>query len=485
MPHPKSNRKFNILFLIKQEKRKAYMEISFARDPSAVLRKHWRGENPLTRELFSRENAEAIPEMWVWSAGYMSRKEAVGCMLAWKQRFETEGYEILGDYSTLIPKEALPKMHGRELDMLGDISVLGLLEGRIGKCVECAKKDGKTLPATQKFTVEPADEFLKVRVQYETAKRFREMCNKDGVTQGQGLERLMAECSGDISPVVLDLQERLEKANTQLAKKDAKIDELRELLRKSEEAKEYPKKYRMAELQGNLLNAFFERLPSPQYLDKEKLHIYSSSSGKMAFPQGVGYSFPKEEGVVLLTLEHVRYSRGHPACIFLYGIDEKNNKLKIRWYPHKGNSFGESLRNSVFFYEHAPWLFAVQKQGDAMEMVGGLPDPEGIKRQQEEAELRYLERYVRKLVVESEELGKIHTVEPESPDLGKIYFELDEDDSEVRSGDEFDNGWDISGEDEEFDDFILEDHSDLSNRGPYQQNGFLDALIKEAEGKKK
>ena len=72
----KKNRHYSVLFLLLKEQQRVYMDISFARDFGAVLRKHWDGRVPCTRELFSRENPQAKPEMIVWKIGYVLREEA-------------------------------------------------------------------------------------------------------------------------------------------------------------------------------------------------------------------------------------------------------------------------------------------------------------------------------------------------------------------------------------------------------------------------
>ena len=108
-----------------------------------------------------------------------------------------------------------------------------------------------------------------------------------------------------------------------------------------------------------------------------------------------------------MTLEHVQYSRGKYPCLFIFGRDEEGNRVKIRWYSQREDTFGELLRDSPFFRAHAPWIFAVQKEADAMEMVGSLPNLGRIRLEAEEAELEYLEKYVEQLVRESKKLDAI------------------------------------------------------------------------------
>ena len=78
------------------------------------------------------------------------------------------------------------------------------------------------------------------------------------MSHGQGLELLLANYTGNYDAVVLDLQERLRKADSLVEESKQKILNLRETVKELEANRNYPKKYRMAELQNLLLKDFFE-----------------------------------------------------------------------------------------------------------------------------------------------------------------------------------------------------------------------------------
>jgi hypothetical protein len=208
--------------------------------------------------------------------------------------------------------------------------------------------------------------------------------------------------------------------------KDERIGKLREALRKSEEAKEYPKKYRRAELQGKLLSEFFNRLPECQR--GEKLHIFSSYAGRYEFPQGGIYSYPQEEGVIAITLQHARFGQGAYACIYIYGQDVKGNRIKIRTYSRKENAFGVPLRDSPYFCPNKRWLFAVQAEGDAMEIVGALPNPGRIRIEVEKTEWDLDMDFIERAVRESEELDALYQKE-KSKEWNEVDYEFLRDES--------------------------------------------------------
>lgn len=367
-----------VIFLVQENEGKVFIDISCSAEPKAVLRKHWRGDDPVTKAVFSRENPEAKPVMWLWDTGCLDRSEAKVFAMEWEQLFTTEGYKIVGSKISHDFQQNPPKFSECEMERLRNTSVSGLLNGEVGYRVECGAENATRRSAYQRYTSRLADETLRVQVKNETADRFRRFCKKEGLSQGQGLERLLANHTGNYDAVILDLQERLRKADSLVEESKQKILNLRETVKALEENRNYPKKYRMAELQNLLLKDFFENLPPMKGYSGKKLKEYDYGEGVLAFPQGGQYSYPAEEGNVHICVEHIRISKGYPSCKFIYGKDDSGNKIKIRWYPIKGNKFGVSISNSPFGWENAPWIFSVQKEGEVMEMVGSLPDLEKL-----------------------------------------------------------------------------------------------------------
>lgn len=363
-----------ILFLIQREEKKVYIDVTSSKEPSAVLRKHWRGDDKDTQKIFSHENPRAKPVMWLWDAGYLTRKKAKVFILEWERIFTAEGYEVVGSKISSSFRKKPPKLSGIEMYTIRKASVSGLLKGEIGCMVKCGAEGGTRLSPYQKFTTEPTEETLRIQVRRETADSFRAFCDKEGLTRGQGLELLLAEHTGLYNAVISDLQERLRKASEVLEERDNKIEALREAIIRAEEDKPSSKKYRTAELQSMLLLEFFRTFPDMGYPDAMIMKPFSYNAGERNFPQGREYSFPEEEGIVHLRVEHIRRSRGTNACLFVYGRDPLGRKLKIRWYSARNIVFGEVLIASPFLLYRHPWIFAVQQEGDVMEMVGSLPD---------------------------------------------------------------------------------------------------------------
>lgn len=370
----KNNSRQCVIFLIQENEGKVFIDIGCSAEPKAVLRKHWRGDDPVTKGVFSRENPEAKPVMWLWDTGCLTRSEAKVFAMEWERLFVAEGYEIVGSKISHDFQQSPPKFSECEMERLQKASVSGLLNGEIGYRIECGSENEGRRSPYQRYTAAPADETLRVQVKGETADNFKSFCRKQGLSHGQGLELLLANYTGNYDAVVLDLQERLRKADSLVEESKQKILNLWETVKELEANRNYPKKYRMAELQNLLLKDFFENLPPMKECSGKELKEYAYGEGVLAFPQGSQYSYPAEEGNVHICVEHIRISKGHPSCKFIYGKDDSGNKIKIRWYPVKGNRFGISVSNSPFWRENAPWIFSVQEEGEVMEMVGSLPD---------------------------------------------------------------------------------------------------------------
>lgn len=378
-----------VLFLVQREDKKVYIDVTSSKEPSAVLRKHWRGDDKDTREIFSHENPKAEPVMWLWDAGYLTRKKAKVFVLAWERLFTAEGYEVVGSKISSSFRKKPPKLSGIEMYIIRKASVSDLLKEAIGWTVKCSAECGGRRSPYQKFTTKATDETLRIQVREDAADRFRTFCRKEGLTHGQGLELLLAEHTGRYDTVVYDLRERLTKANEELEARDRKIEELQNSIIRAEEDKPSSKKYRTAELQSMLLE-FFRTFPDMGYPDAMIMKPFSYKAGERSFPQGREYSFPAEEGIVHLRVEHIRYSQGKNACLFVYGRDPLGRKLKIRWYSDRNIIFGEVLITSPFLLYLHPWIFAVQQEGDVMELVGSLPDFSRIFNDSDE-ELQQLE----------------------------------------------------------------------------------------------
>lgn len=363
-----------IIFLIQKNEKKVFIDVTSSKEPSAVLRRHWRGDDNDTKLVFSKHNLKAEPIMWMWDAGYLPRRKAKFFVMEWERLFIAGGYEIIGSKISYNFRQNPPKLSGMELFGFRKASVSGLLNGEIGWVIECsAEGEGRRSPY-QKFTAEATEQTLRVPVKAETAKNYKSFCKKEGLSYGQGLELLLADYTGNHDVVIRDLQERLIKADRLVEESKQKILELRETIKQLEEDRNYPKKYRTAELQKLLLEDFFYHLPPMKQQSRKMLKQYYYSEGVLTFPQGYDYSFPQEEGNIHIRLEHIRISKSDSYCMFIYGKDNAGNKIKIRWYPVKGNKFGVSLLKSPFLWENAPWIFSAQKEGDAMEMVGCLPN---------------------------------------------------------------------------------------------------------------
>lgn len=312
--------------------------------------KRWRGDDKDTRAVFSKDNPNAEPVMWMWDAGYLTRRKANAFVLEWERLFIAEGYEIVGNKLSYHFRQNPPKLSEEEILRVRKASVSRLLNGDIGQTIGCSAEGGDRRSPYQKYTKKPADETLRVQVKNQTAKSFRSFCKKEGLSYGQGLELLLAEYTGINDPVIWDLQERLLKANSVVEESNRKISELRETIKRLEEDRDYPKKYRTAQLQNLLLEDFFNHLPTAKQHLGVRLKQYHYGEGVLAFPQGRDYSFPMEEGIVHIRVEHIRISNGYPHCLFIYGKDNEGNGIKIRWYPVKGNKFGESITNSPLWW---------------------------------------------------------------------------------------------------------------------------------------
>lgn len=367
-------RQYSILFLLQEESKRVYMEISYAKEKAAILRKHWQGRCRQTQEYFSSKCSGAKPEMLVWEIGYISKEKAMVFLKKWEDVFIQEGYQIAGSRR----KDEKPQEHVRLNSMekvkLEGIAVADLLEGKDVEKIVCGEKGGARKGASQKYTVEAAEAIFRVRVTYEVRRDFRKFCKKNGLTQNQGFALLLSFADKENTENYLyqDLRGRLEKADALVAQKEETIQKLNEALQAEKDAKQRPKKVRAAMLQDELLRMYFKRLPEPNF-SEEQLKRWSKRQSRRVFPYKADYHFPEEEGVYLVSFEHVRYIPNSPGVLMFYGTTEDGEQLKFCYRYCRGERYGISLWDSPYLVPEYPWGIAVLKPDEIAYIVGALP----------------------------------------------------------------------------------------------------------------
>ena len=366
-------REYSVLFLLRKEERKVYMEISFARDLGAVLRKHWCGEVPRTREYFSCENPWAKPEMLVWKIGYASREEAGAFLQKWEEAFLEKGFEIITSQVDKANIREIEKnwMYSRRLK---EISFDNLMQGVDVQRVTCRKETRKKKEAAQKYTLEAAEDVINIRTTWRVSHAFRTFCKERGLTQSQGLSLLVETANAGITDELLirDLQGRLHRADAKNINNEELICRLRKELQEERGSKRYPREVHAARIQDMLIKKFFAYLPKPQFTEAY-MKRYSVKLSETVFPDKKEYNFPDKDGVYLLYLEHVGYVKGHRKLLLIYGKTAKGEKLKLCYPYAREHRYGQTLWNSQYLIQGYPWGFGVQRPKEIAYIVGALP----------------------------------------------------------------------------------------------------------------
>lgn len=364
-------RVYSVLFLLLKEQRKVYMDISFARDLRAVLRKHWCGEVPCTRECFSYENPQAKPEMLVWKIGYVSREVAGVFLQKWEEAFLQQGFEIIASQVNTANLKDIKV--GYNSYRLKKINVDNLMRGADVQRVTCRKETKDKKEAAQKYVAEAAEDVLNIRTTWEVSHTFRAFCKERGLTQNQGLSLLVETANGMAGEMLdRDLWQRLANANDAVEKKEKTIQVLQKQLEAEKTSKQRPALVQAALLQNALLKEFFRQLPEPIFLDEyeEQCGVEQLLS---AFPEKKEYRFPNKDGVYTVYLEHMKGVASGEDLSLVYGRSQNGTKYKF-CYPHvRKNHYGEDLSGSPYLRKGYPWLFAIQKRTEIAYIVGALP----------------------------------------------------------------------------------------------------------------
>lgn len=367
-------RQYSILFLLHEEAKRVYMEISYAKEKNAILRKHWRGENPYTKEYFSSKSPGAKPEMLVWEAGYITREKAIVFLKKWEEVFRQEEYQIVDCQLKDWKSKKRIRLTSAERVRFDSITFSNLKQGNGIKKIACGEEGGVRRGAPQKYTVKAADTIFRVRATNSVVQQFQKFCKKNKLTQNQGFALVLsyADEKNKNSPLYQDLRSRLEKADQLVEEQQATIQELRDELAAERASKERPKKVRAAMLQNELLKLFFEKLPQP-YISEDNLDLCSDEESQEIFPDKAAYKFPEKEGVYLVHLDHVKYLANSPGLLMYYGTTDSGDKLKFCRRDRKGERYGLAVWDSEYLVYGYPWGFAVVKLGEIAYIVGALP----------------------------------------------------------------------------------------------------------------
>ena len=146
-------RQYSILFLLHEEAKRVYMEISYAKEKNAILRKHWRGENPYTQKYFSSKSPGAKPEMLVWEAGYITREKAIVFLKKWEEVFRQEEYQIVDCQLKDWKSKKRIRLTSAERVRFDSITFSNLKQGNGIKKIACGEEGGVRRGAPQKYTV--------------------------------------------------------------------------------------------------------------------------------------------------------------------------------------------------------------------------------------------------------------------------------------------------------------------------------------------
>lgn len=367
------HRWYYVIFLLQEKTKRVFIDISFSKDLKKVLRKHWQGNNPETREFFSMENPDALPQMHVWKAGNMPRPKARVYLEKWKTVFAEAGYAVYGSGKAKWsgkPYKALTREDDR---VLRKISVELFDQGKEVSMICCEDIGEIKKAAHQKYFAGASDETLNIRTNTEIAYAFRQYCFEKELTQSQGLMLLLEEKAEDQGMLGKDLQARLDKADRIIEEQKEMISSLRLQLKQARTNPEASKKLERADLRKQLLNEFFNRLPEAEYAFYAPIQRRSRRQITAMFEDLPQYRLPTKSEIIHMTVDGIGYGKRYRNPLFVYGRTADGAPVKLRWYDDDAGNFGESIWSSRFLVKGSQWLFAIQKTGEASNIVGSLP----------------------------------------------------------------------------------------------------------------
>lgn len=221
-----------------------------------------------------------------------------------------------------------------------------------------------------------ADTQLNIRVDFWAAQAFRDFCTRNLVTQNEALRLLLQNVGQDYYERTDPLQRRLRQQEEIIKKIQADNDELR---------RERAEKYRRLlnqrrdwfRIVNKMLMRIVDRYCVSLYDDTEPLKRLSFKRAKEYY-DFKSYQYPESVDCFVLTMHFVCYGKGVAPPMFICGVDETGNLVKLRWYP-KEEYLGLTPRAERYVYGGAPWLVGcLQATDGAMDIIAGIPFADSI-----------------------------------------------------------------------------------------------------------
>lgn len=333
---------------------------------SAVYRRHCRGEVIATKR-FTRKGGR--PKLHLLNRGEMEPYQAYRLVLAFVHMFQEAGYEILNCAKTIVRASDLHPETEALADELKKENVDELLSKTL---VEKPTAADYRFQTEDKMVHEAATEKITVRATPCEKDRFTKFAEEMNLNQRQTIQYLISKCQmkdeifppWEDDPYVRTIIGAYREENQKLKNEN---EDLREQLGDGRK-NALKRKNQQLQLLKTGVSAFFGMMRSnskvPLVIDQGYYKDCSNTEK---------YHYPTEAGVYILRPTQILFGKGRYPAIFILGIGENEEYLKLRFYP-KSYFAGINPKNEKYWLRGSVWLIGCEPTNDgAMDMSFAFP----------------------------------------------------------------------------------------------------------------
>lgn len=298
-----------------------------------------------------------------------TRSIAYKHVVAWTRVFTDAGYILLNYDGTLRHAASLKPDTQAIVDQIRREPLETILERtRLEK-----PTDGDRPPKEKKDTG-PLTQ-MNLRISSEDKAQFAAYCKSYGMTQREGFALLLDKTLVKGEPHHMQQMTELREKNEALAEENKKLKKKLAVMSGAELPESVQRSLALLPIQKEGIARYLEQTLPPEFAGEPLKRGSYRRYMKYLSPEE-SYSYPAEEGVLVLCLEAILWGNVlHRAC-FLIGVGEDKKRYKLRCYPREAYT-GIGLDDERYVRQNARFLVAAQRAKDgAMELILAMPLPE-------------------------------------------------------------------------------------------------------------
>ena len=383
-------------------------------DIAPVYYRHRRAENPFTEKYFYPKNSKD-PSIHILECISCNFREGYRHIVAWVRIFQDAGYEIINPCGTIEDAADLHPQTKKLIHRLQPFSLDAFLKGmQYKKHSKSASASPPELPEREQSTKNKVRQKITLWATAEEKECFVSYAESLNLTQTQTLRYLMSKVHLEkADPLFPDWDNDtfihlVQRSHAQeIEEKDKKIHNLQMALRACIETQSCQAKKldQCCAIARKSLAEMFEYFDSaallPLDINRGRYRDYIAE-----LPDDAKYAYPRYSGNSLLRLQAFLIGEGKAPARFVLGIDCHGSRIMLRHYPGNTYFWGVSPGNERFSQRNSVWYMAWRKTDNVAELVSAFPMQIEAKYKNSMDENEKLNRWVEKIVAESDALDK-------------------------------------------------------------------------------